>query len=128
MKVSALVGGYTQTIESSASLAEAAQTMVSNGVGSLVVTSNGNMRGIFTEHDLTRAVAHRSDIEGDTVDDWMSDYPLLAAPDWTLEEAADTMVEHGIRHLPILDESGKPTGMISIKDLLWAMRGPSVEE
>lgn len=127
MQLSALVGGYVEKIDAATPLTEAAQWMMSRKVGSLVVAREGRVKGIFTEHDLTRAVAHHVDIDVAVVNDWMSDYPHLAAPDWTLEKAADVMVENGIRHLPIMDEEGELTGMVSIKDILWAWRGPTVE-
>lgn len=127
MQLSALVGGYVEKVDSATPLTEAAQWMVSKKVGSLVVAREGRVRGIFTEHDLTRAAAQRADLDTDTIDHWMSDFPHLASPDWTLEEAADAMVEHGIRHLPIMDDDGRLVGLVSIKDLVWAMRGPSRE-
>lgn len=127
MQLAALVGGYVEKIDAATPLGEAAQWMVSRKIGSLVVTREGKVKGIFTEHDLTRAAAQHADLDTDTIEDWMSDYPHLAAPDWSLEQAADAMVEHGIRHLPIMDDAGELVGMVSIKDLLWAMRGPSVE-
>lgn len=101
--------------------------MVSKKVGSLVVIEEDQVQGIFTEHDLTRAAAHHADMDREVVSDWMSAYPHMAGPDWTLEHAADVMVEYGIRHLPIVDRAGEVIGMVSIKDLLWALRGPTVE-
>lgn len=127
MQLSALIGGYVEKVDAATPLTEAAEWMVSKKVGSLVVTREGRVRGIFTEHDMTRAVAHHADMDSDTIGNWMSDYPHMAAPDWTLEEAADAMVEHGIRHLPIMDDDGRLVGMVSIKDLVWAMRGPTRE-
>ena len=127
MRLSALVGGYVEKVDVTTPLAEAAQRMVSGQLGSLVVTRNGRVTGIFTEHDVTRAAAHHADMDTATVDEWMTDFPHLARPDWTIEEAADAMVENGIRHLPIMDETGSLVGIVSIKDLVWAMRGPEIE-
>lgn len=123
MQLSALVGGYVEKIDAATPLAEAARWMTSRGVGSLLVTRDGRVRGIFTEHDLTRAAAHNAAIDTDIVDNWMSDFPHLARPEWTLDQAADVMIEHGIRHLPVIEEDGGAVGMVSIKDVVWAMRG-----
>ena len=41
--------------------------------------------------------------------------------------AVGRVVENGIRHLPIMDETGSLVGIVSIKDLVWAMRGPEIE-
>lgn len=127
MQLASLVEGHVETVDAATPLREAAQWMVSREVGSLVVTHAGHVRGIFTEHDLARATAHHSDMDADTVDDWMSDPAHLARSDWTIEDAADAMVRYGVRHLPIVDDD-RLAGMVSIKDLVRAMRGTRMEE
>lgn len=124
MQLSTLIGGYVERIEASSTLTEAARWMVSRRVGSLLVTREGELAGIFTEHDLTRAAAHGVDLAKASIDDWMSTHPKLAEGTWSLEEAADVMVKEDIRHLPVIDDDGNLVGMLSIKDLVWAMRGP----
>jgi CBS domain-containing protein len=95
--------------------------MATRDVGSLVVIEDGHMSGIITERDVSLAVAHDADPDVAAVGDWMSDYPCLARVDWDIEQAMDVMVEHGFRHLPVLDAM-EPVGVVSIKDLLWAIR------
>lgn len=57
----------------------------------------------------------------------MSDYPTKASPSWTIDEAADMMLVRGFRHMPVL-EGDRPVGMVSIKDLRWAIRAPAPPE
>jgi CBS domain-containing protein len=97
--------------------------MSARQVGSLLVTDGDDIVGIVTEHDITRAVGEEVDVDHTPIADWMSDYPQVAAPDWSVERALDTMLEHGYRHLPVVD--GGAMGMISIKDLVWALRAGS---
>ena len=126
MKLADLTAGYVEKVDASTPLAEAARWMVSRGVGSLLITREGRVKGIFTEHDLTRAAAHRVDLDEAPAGDRMSDDPRVATPDWTIERAADVVVEADIRHLPLVDDDGNIAGIVSIKDVLWALRGPTV--
>ncbi len=123
MQLSSLIGGHVEKIDVATPLVDASQWMTSRSVGSLLVTANGKVQGILTEHDLTRAVAHEVDMQSALTGDWMSKYPQVATPEWDLDSAADVMLEHGFRHLPVIDVDGEPIGMVSIKDVVWAMRG-----
>jgi CBS domain-containing protein len=46
---------------------------------------------------------------------------MFASPDWTLEQAATTMVKAGFRHLVVL-EGSEVTGLLSMRDIVrcWA--------
>ncbi len=48
---------------------------------------------------------------------------VIISPGSTVEEARRTMAAHAIRHLPVLDESGALTGLISQTDVLVASNG-----
>jgi CBS domain-containing protein len=50
----------------------------------------------------------------------MTSYPESFTPEMSVEEAAEWMVVTGFRHLPIVD-GGELLGVISIKDVLWAL-------
>ena len=47
----------------------------------------------------------------------MSESVISAAPDWSLERAADEMVQRGIRHLVIVDR-GELIGVLSMRDIV----------
>jgi CBS domain-containing protein len=46
---------------------------------------------------------------------------VFAAPDWTLQQAAETMVRSGFRHLVVVDGQ-EVTGLLSMRDIVrvWA--------
>jgi CBS domain-containing protein len=117
------VGDLTQTNLVTAApdecLADAALRMCENGVGSLAITDGDSLAGVLTERDVLTAVADGAASEITPVSDYMSDEPLVAAPDLELDEAVALMVEHGIRHLPVV-RHGVPVGMISARDVLEA--------
>ena len=104
-------------------LGMAAEVMVERGVGSAVVSDFGRLIGILTERDLLRAVAGRVHSSEARVREWMTKDPITATTSTDLEEAARTMLEHGFRHLPVL-EDGRPVGIVSIRDVVdWTVRG-----
>ena len=98
------------------SMAEAAATMVRANVGSAVVMQGRFLAGILTERDVLRAAASGEDLSASRVSDWMTPDPQAAAPDTTVEEAAELMLRNGFRHLPVVD--GRTVcGVVSLRDL-----------
>jgi CBS domain-containing protein len=97
-------------------IGEAAQKMVERGVGSAVVLDYGRLIGIFTERDLLRAVADRVHSSEARVREWMTAEPITITPETSAEEAAQTMLDNGFRHLPVV-EGERAVGIISIRDV-----------
>ena len=122
MELRELVGGEVQSIAPEATVAEAAFIMEDMGVGSLAVVDDGDLTGIFTERDVVRAVAEDSDAGAASVANWMTAYPDTSFPDMDVRAAADWMLASGYRHLPVHDGHNL-VGMVSIKDILWALTG-----
>ena len=127
MKLGALVGGAATVIGSEATLGDAAVALVEAGVGSLGVLGDRELIGIITERDLVRALAEGADPESDTVADWMADAPDTFSPDVDVEEAARWLLEVGYRHMPVM-EDGELLGIVSIRDILWAIVGDGSAE
>lgn len=127
MKLGSLVGGAAMVIGSEATLGDAAEALVQDGVGSLGVIVDRNLVGIITERDLVRAVAAGVDTETELVSAWMADAPDVFSPDVDVEEAARWLLEVGYRHMPVMDE-GELLGIVSIRDILWAIVGEGAEE
>jgi CBS domain-containing protein len=50
---------------------------------------------------------------------------VIISPSSTVDEARRAMTAHAIRHLPVLDESGKLVGLVSQTDVLVAGHGDS---
>ena len=97
-------------------IGEAAEMMVERGVGSAVVLDYGRLIGIFTERDLLRAVADRVHSSEARVREWMTAEPITITPETSAEEAAQTMLDNGFRHLPVV-EGERAVGIISIRDV-----------
>jgi CBS domain-containing protein len=47
----------------------------------------------------------------------MTTDPVTADPDTDADEAIETMMSHGFRHLPVL-EDGRVAGVVSLRDIV----------
>jgi CBS domain-containing protein len=99
-----------------ASVAEAATIMGGQQVGSALVLEEGVPVGIFTERDALRALASDFDAAHDPVTHWMSRDPMTIGPETEVGEARDLMLDHGFRHLPVVEDGGV-VGVVSLRDL-----------
>ena len=104
-------------------LREAATKMTEKGTGAALVFDDESPR-IITERDILNAVGTGKDPDTEKVADHMSDSVISAAPDWSLEQAAEEMVERGIRHLVVV-ERGELVGVLSMRDIVrcWTQVG-----
>ena len=76
--------------------------------------------------DLMRATAGRTHSSEARVREWMTADPITVEEDTSAAEAAQTMLEHGFRHLPVVAD-GRAVGIVSIRDVAeWGMS--AVEE
>lgn len=83
----------------------------------VLVCDGEQLVGIFTERD----VLNRTALEGDPatpIGDWMSDDVVTSSADARLVEAIRAMTAQKIRHLPLVDERGRATGLIGGRDIL----------
>lgn len=104
-------------------LGEVAERMRAQNVGAVVVKDYGRLIGILTERDMLRAMAARVHTSEARVRQWMTEDPITAPPDMTTAEAAEVMLEHGFRHLPVVDGSSV-LGIVSLRRTLGGRRPP----
>lgn len=100
-------------------LGEAAQRMADQKVGSAVVLDHGRLIGILTERDLLKAAAGRVHSSEARVREWMTEEPITASSETSVEDAVRTMLEHGFRHLPVVEE-GRTVGVVSLREVVRA--------
>jgi len=106
-------------------LRQAATKMTEKGTGAaLVFDDESPAPRIITERDVLNAVGSGQDPDSERVADHMSDSVISAAPDWSLEQAAEEMVTRGIRHLVVVDR-GELIGVLSMRDIVrcWTTAG-----
>jgi CBS domain-containing protein len=101
-------------------LGEVAERMSAVNVGAVVVKDYGRLIGILTERDMLKATAPRVHTSHARVREWKTEDPLTATAEKDVEDAAQVMLQHNFRHLPILDESGAVVGLVSLRRVVAA--------
>jgi CBS domain-containing protein len=117
------------TVNPGHSLREAAAAMAQRRVGAAVVMDPEQPGpGILTERDILQAIGSGQDPDRERVADHLSAQLTFAAPDWSLEAAAEAMVRGGFRHLIVVD-GGEMRGILSMRDIVrcWVSDGASSE-
>jgi CBS domain-containing protein len=114
------------TVAPEDTLGEVAERMTKQNVGAVVVKDHGRLIGILTERDMLRAMAERVHTSEARVRQWMTEGPITAPPDMGLEEAAQVMLDHGFRHLPVVDDTGV-LGVVSLRRVLVGTASPAPE-
>ena len=117
------------TVNPGHSLREAACSMAERRVGAAVVMDAEQPGpGILTERDILQAIGSGQDPDRERVADHLSAKLTFAAPDWSLEAAAEAMVRGGFRHLVVVD-GGQMTGILSMRDIVrcWVSDGATSE-
>jgi CBS domain-containing protein len=108
------------TIPLDAKLGLALDRMVEHSVGALlVVDTDGKLVGILTERDyLRKIVGLVHDYAHKPICDYMTPEPETVSPDSLLAVALQKMDVGGYRHLPVVEEDGRPVGLVSVRDVI----------
>lgn len=99
-----------------ATVRDVAELMRDRGVGSVVVLDGDRPCAVITDRDVALAVGANGVKPSAAVDEHASRPIVCGDPDMSLEEAAATMVQHGVRRLPIVSE-GALVGIVTLDDL-----------
>jgi CBS domain-containing protein len=115
-------GTDVATVGADHTLADAAAALRDRGVGALVVTSDGaHIAGIVSERDVVRAVAaHGASALGRSVGSVMTADVVTCVDADAVEHLMSLMTERRIRHIPVIDDAGRLSGIVSIGDVVNA--------
>jgi CBS domain-containing protein len=108
----------TRTIEPDAHLAAAAYLMNHFHASSLVVTRDDTHEPVamITHADITRAVAHRRDLENTRVSQVVTAKPATVGAAVSAEDAARLMLSRGVQQLLVV-EGRRLVGVVELADL-----------
>ena len=102
-----------------ASVMDAIQAMEKATVGAVLITHEGELKGVFSERDLMlRVVLKELDLKATPVADVMTSPVLTILKETRPDDALELMWNRHIRHLPVVDSDGKVEAMVSIRHLL----------
>lgn len=112
-----------RTIHGSAAVHEAAERMRAEDAGCLVVVdAGGRAQGMLTDRDLAlRVVARPRTIDGLCAADVMSRPLVSIGTGEPLSRAVERMKTRGVRRIVVVDEGGRPVGLVALDDLLHGL-------
>jgi len=118
VKVRDLPPGQLLSVDPETSVAEVARRMRMDDLDSVAVMSGGRLAGIITERDLVRAIADGLDPQQARADLVMTADPATVDVDEDVGMVAVKMMRLGVRHLPVVNKSGKAIGLVSARNLV----------
>nr|NLI51587.1 CBS domain-containing protein [Propionibacterium sp.] len=107
------------TIAPDATVTDLVNLLAERNIGAVVVSVDGvHIDGIVSERDVVRGLAqHGGGIVDQTVRQLMTSEVYTVEPDSLLEDTAQSMTVHRIRHMPVL-VNGQMVGLVSIGDVV----------
>lgn len=115
-KIASVMSGAVHQLPPTATVYDAACLMKEKGCGAVLIMTQGQLDGIFTERDLvTRVVAAKLDPAMTALADVMTRRPDCLRPADRVIDALRKMEDGGYRHLPVMDK-GQVVGIVSRRD------------
>ena len=99
-------------------VADAVAMMRKEKVGCVLIIEEGHLHGIFTERDLMRRVLALALPLSTPLARVMTSKPVTVQPQDSIAMAIRRMQEGGYRHLPVVDGSQRPVGILSVKRIV----------
>lgn len=104
------------SVTSSATLRDAVTIMREHHVGCVLVVDDDRLTGILTERDLLLKMEGADPAE--SVARFMTPDPETLQLDDPIVWALNRMAVGGYRHVPLVDDEGRPVGILSVKDIV----------
>jgi signal-transduction protein with cAMP-binding, CBS, and nucleotidyltransferase domain len=121
-------GGHMVTISADATVYQALTLMTQNRVGSVVVTKDDRIIGIYTERDLMFHVLEEGfDAKTSRLKDHMSENLITAKVSDQAIQLYEKFLGRRIRHL-LIEENGDYIGLLSVGDVMKATLQQKTEE
>lgn len=95
--------------------------------GAVLLTDDaGQLTGIFTDSDLARLIERRDDTALDRpIHEQMTRKPATIATGMQMEQAIDLLADRKLSELPVIDQQGRPLGLIDVTDIIGLVPEPT---
>jgi IMP dehydrogenase len=110
------------TVKPDSLIADVDRMMTYHGIGGVPVVENDKVIGIVSRRDL-RAMVSR--IGNQPVKSIMTPEPIVAREGISIDDAFDLMYSRKVERLPVVDDEGTLTGIISMQELLEKRQFPN---
>lgn len=118
-RVTELMSAPIVSVAASGTVLEAAQIMIQRHVSSVVVLDgDGRLTGILTERDVLRTIVQDPAHLARTVGQAMTTPVDGIDADALVYRGLARMARLGVRHLPVIDDSGRPVGMLTARGMV----------
>ncbi|WP_424003191.1 CBS domain-containing protein [Haloarcula salina] len=125
--VGRLMSAPVSSVDAKTDANEAARQMIQEDISSVaVVDDDGDLEGILTSTDFVQIAARDGATADVAVATHMSSDPVTVTANDSIVEAADLMLEHGVHHLPVVDDTEGLVGMVTTTDLTAYVSGIEV--
>ncbi len=129
LPVSVAMHSPVQTAGPDDSLTEVAGRMAAGKLGAMPVVERGKLLGIATVTDVldaeVRSAMTPRSAQTSTAAEAMTSYPFAVQPQTYLADAVAIMIDHHVRHLPVVDPTSTIVGMLSDRDVRTAVGDPA---
>jgi CBS domain-containing protein len=115
-----LVKGDPVTVDASGTVQDAAKLMADNDIGNVLVVENDEVQGIVTDRDIVVRVLAKGDGSDASVREAATTDLDTINPDTSIDDAIQKMEQGNVRRLPVVEDDGKPVGVITLGDLAQA--------
>ena len=103
-------------IERTDNIRDVARSLVEGGTKVAPVFESGDLWGVINEDLILEAVLEN--LDSLTVEQIYTENPITIAEDATLGQAINRLREHGISRLPVVDDDGFLTGVVTVHDVV----------
>lgn len=114
------------TLDHGQSLSVAARALRDRQIGLLLVTEGEELVGVLSERDIITALADGDTMENVLLADRARGDIVTVATEDSLQTGIDLMVDAGTRHLVVVDETGRPVGVLSARDVMSELSAQTI--
>jgi CBS domain-containing protein len=104
-------------VEPARSTAEVLRLLRDLGRGAVLICRGEKLEGIFTERDALRLLASGADLS-QPIETVMTPNPISALQSDSIGAAISKMAINGYRRLPVVDDQGRPAGMLDVSGIV----------
>jgi CBS domain-containing protein len=125
MKIADVMTAGVDILDPSTSVKDAATKMAELDIGAVMIGTPEAIEGILTDRDIiVRIVVEGRNSADVPVSEVMTPDVTVCRAEDTIESAFAQMREGQFRRMPVIDENGKPIGVVTLSDLAKNVESP----